>query len=675
MELKNKIVAAILGLVVILFVTGLFKNIAYPLLWNDEAETAMYAKRVLEYGYPKVSDGKNDLYCAPVPRKYTVREDSDAFIATVWGHFYFCAPVVLLADKVGDIYLRTAMLRVPFALAGLAGLMIMALAVSSLWKNKMTIWLLFLVFFALFELLSVPLILHLRQVRYSPLTVLLSGCIFYAYIHCRVLGKKSNIIYVPVMSVALLLLYNIFPVAYFVFSGTIGLHEIFLFFERKRERSGDLISGLMPLVVSFVPVVFLMRFFRIFTLAGVYAEYLKIPPDLFYRHILTILSFLRQYELLGPACGMRIALGVLWIYLVRTGRYPRLLGENAAATEEHNASDEVTAGRAWRIDKGLKISNLMSLFFILYILLVTRAPLNIIYERYFIVLQPVLIMILLLDIFTMFDLMSSLRTPFGKMRLRIGYSVLICFLLVPALLNKEGHIRGYIYELTHRYRGPLDFIIPYIKDEYKDPGRLVIATNYEEGAYMYYLDSKVIVGYGGGNLREDAKMSPDVIVIRREWPNARSPVFRSFFRKARYGRTVFPVSGYWVNNIPQTAGWIRHQYRTRMTDNKEEQLEIYIKKEKPAVKGVAGEVITLNERGIDAEVSGDLDRAISLFNSAVELDPDYAESYNNLGYAYYKKGDLGRATEYFEKVLEIDPDHEFARTNLEILRAEGRKEE
>jgi hypothetical protein len=38
---------------------SLFKNISYPLFWADESMAVMGGVRVLEYGYPKVHDGKN----------------------------------------------------------------------------------------------------------------------------------------------------------------------------------------------------------------------------------------------------------------------------------------------------------------------------------------------------------------------------------------------------------------------------------------------------------------------------------------------------------------------------------------------------------------------------------------------------------------------------------------
>jgi putative lipoprotein len=51
-----------LALAVALFAGLLFGRLAWPLLWQDEGETAMFARRVLEYGYPKVHDEGNVVY-------------------------------------------------------------------------------------------------------------------------------------------------------------------------------------------------------------------------------------------------------------------------------------------------------------------------------------------------------------------------------------------------------------------------------------------------------------------------------------------------------------------------------------------------------------------------------------------------------------------------------------
>jgi len=52
---------------------------------------------------------------------------------------------------------------------------------------------------------------------------------------------------------------------------------------------------------------------------------------------------------------------------------------------------------------------------------------------------------------------------------------------------------------------------------------------------------------------------------------------------------------------------------------------------------------------------GEYDRAISVFNKALELNPGYAEAYLNRGIAYRNKGQHDQAVSDYGKVLQIDP--------------------
>jgi tetratricopeptide (TPR) repeat protein len=48
-------------------------------------------------------------------------------------------------------------------------------------------------------------------------------------------------------------------------------------------------------------------------------------------------------------------------------------------------------------------------------------------------------------------------------------------------------------------------------------------------------------------------------------------------------------------------------------------------------------------RGEDFSSDHDYDRAIADYSTAIRLKPDYAEAYNDRGFAYYLKGDAERA--------------------------------
>ena len=209
-------------------------------------------------------------------------------------------------------------------------------------------------------------------------------------------------------------------------------------------------------------------------------------------------------------------------------------------------------------------------------------PLTAIFSRYYIALQPVLVSVMLLDILIIIEVISKISyAEAAKRKIRIEVLTLLIIMFACGMPDKIAHLRSRIYEMFNVYKDPLDFAIPYIKTNYKNPENLIIATNYEEGAYMYYLGSKVTMGYVGNNLEEDLKIRPDIIIFRKRpkpgYVNAR--LFNSFFQKAKYIKISFPVFDYWVNNIPELNDRVfpTHLYKTPMAINESECLDIYIR--------------------------------------------------------------------------------------------------
>ena len=56
--------------------------------------------------------------------------------------------------------------------------------------------------------------------------------------------------------------------------------------------------------------------------------------------------------------------------------------------------------------------------------------------------------------------------------------------------------------------------------------------------------------------------------------------------------------------------------------------------------------------------NGDFSDAIEDYTKAIELDPDYADAYNNRGYAYYLLEQYGKALNDYDKAIELDPNYE-----------------
>jgi len=62
-------------------------------------------------------------------------------------------------------------------------------------------------------------------------------------------------------------------------------------------------------------------------------------------------------------------------------------------------------------------------------------------------------------------------------------------------------------------------------------------------------------------------------------------------------------------------------------------------------------------RGEDFSGVHDYDRAIADYNTAIQLKPDYAEAFNDRGFAYYLKGDAERAIADYSRAIALRPNY------------------
>ncbi|MGH7338574.1 MAG: hypothetical protein ACREI7_13415, partial [Myxococcota bacterium] len=116
---------------------------------------------------------------------------------------------------------------------------------------------------------------------------------------------------------------------------------------------------------------------------------------------------------------------------------------------------------------------------------------------------------------------------------------------------RAPELRGRIAELREPYRGPLDHVIPYLLERYPNPADLVIATNYEDVAYMFYLRATAVLGYYAPERERDLGFAPDVI-IPRPWPvNQRA--LEHLATRETYVMEAFPVANVRANNLPDLS--------------------------------------------------------------------------------------------------------------------------
>jgi Flp pilus assembly protein TadD len=72
--------------------------------------------------------------------------------------------------------------------------------------------------------------------------------------------------------------------------------------------------------------------------------------------------------------------------------------------------------------------------------------------------------------------------------------------------------------------------------------------------------------------------------------------------------------------------------------------------------------------GIEVARRGLWREAIYRWERAVQIDPAYAEAYNDLGVAYEHEGQLEKARKAYEKALELSPNNPQIRQNYDLFK-------
>jgi hypothetical protein len=537
-----------------LFAALLLGRLSYPLLWQDEGETAVFARRVLQYGYPKVHGPRNVINQFGLNVAMGVKEQYDAYIGTTWGHFYFAAPGMALADRTDDLRRKTAVLRLPFALAGAAGVLVVLAGVFPAVRERRT-RLALASAHLLLATVCVALLLHLREVRYYSLVTLLSACLFavHAWRHAyRRIGFRT---WALTTALLLFLLYHTFFTGFAVWLVALVLDRLVASRERPPEsRARELVRELTPLAATALAVAPFVLFFEQLQTARAFADHFGLGPAGYARGALSILRYMVRYELLVPALG----LGAVGLALARR-----------PAEEPAEARDPAAALRRF-------------LWILVAVNLLVNATNPVLYGRYLVVLAPLLNALVLLQLVHIAQWTGSAPGRRASPLVRGAVVVLSIAFLAAGVLPKTPELAGRLRELRDPVRGPLDFAIPFIAERYQDTRQLVIATNYESYPLMAYLGSHVIVGFSGANLTRDRMLRPDVVIPRKSW-SAHIGVLAAFLRRDEFERHVLPVVDAPYNAIPELGQWgtvpVPHSFETRTPATERESLEVFLRVE------------------------------------------------------------------------------------------------
>jgi hypothetical protein len=524
-----------------LFGLVLFKHLSYPMIWHDEALTVVFGERVLAYGYPKVHGPEGAHYPMHHDLSVGVKEGIDAYVGSPWAQYYFAALGVAWAEGVPDWYAKTLRLRLPFAIAGGLGLAILLVtALGSLESGGRRG--LFALLFLLLASYSVSLVLHLREARYYPLVVLTGACALHLTVRHRLRGELSLPLYTTGLAGVLFLLFNTFYLAFVGLFAGLVLHATgSALAEGGFGRRRRLWRELLPLFVAGVAILPLLSFYDTFSVASAFSEAYAGPKNEYVNKLRWLLMSLLRYELLAPAATLRLA---VWLRIRRadTAEIPPWLRER------------------------LRLAGLLATVIACYGVVVAAAPFF--YERYSILLSPLLTLVMLLDAFSLRDLLGVPVHSRWRRDVSLALAAVAAAAFCASLWLRVPEFRGRLHEIRHVYRGPLDFLVPYLTERYPQLEDLTIATNYEDPSLRYYLGSRVIVGWFNPHLEHDLTLDPDVIVPRPGGKNLRA--LRLLASRGSFDAERLSVQNLHANNVPFLAPWNHsrwvHRFETPLAD-------------------------------------------------------------------------------------------------------------
>ena len=169
----------------------LFANLGNIYLWADEAQTGVLARNILTFGYPRTFDGTNTLQITGQWSHFGQYDKYYLWRVQPWLPFYITSASFALFG------INNFSARLPFAIFGLASILLTYLLAQKLFQNK-TISRISTTLLAF----SVPYLLHMRQCHYYALLPFFSLWLIMAYL--RFLEQRRFAIFEIIISSVLL---------------------------------------------------------------------------------------------------------------------------------------------------------------------------------------------------------------------------------------------------------------------------------------------------------------------------------------------------------------------------------------------------------------------------------------------------------------------------------------
>ncbi|MBK5276307.1 MAG: glycosyltransferase family 39 protein [Desulfuromonadales bacterium] len=379
----------ILGVVFFLFLT----NLGNGYLWQDEAQTALIARTILHGGLPLGYDGVNFF-------SQELGADYGANYLWKW-HPWF--PFYLLA-LFFSVHISTFTARLPFALFGVATVVLGYIYVRTTWKNRR------LALLASFILATcVPFLILSRQCKYLSITAFFSLLALYGY--SRITADRKH--GATITTIALIFLFN----THYIYCVPLGLTMMIhaLIYHRRCIK----IIVILYAIVGIVNIPGIIWYGGTFYSSGYQAIHTGTQAFMSAKHFIA--------EIFQHVVPVAILIPVIYLWI-----------SGCRAVERFIPLDKATK----------ELVALLSLFIIscLAILSVTSpAP----YFRYLSPLIPVLCILMAMVV----EAALTRSLIFGA--------------LIVMLLLYSNPLKDYWYEMTHKYNGPIEGIVSYLNNHAK----------------------------------------------------------------------------------------------------------------------------------------------------------------------------------------------------------------
>jgi len=209
------------------------------------------------------------------------------------------------------------------------------------------------------------------------------------------------------------------------------------------------------------------------------------------------------------------------------------------------------------------------------------------FERYFVPLGPLISLVVVIDFRILWRALEGFGAT-GKLRFP-AFALAGSFVAMLAIMMaiRAPELVGRLNEIRQPVNGPVDAAIEFIRNRYPDPSSLLIATNYEAEAFMYYLGSRVVGRFHAGRpeaIAAEAALRPDLVIPRRGQPRSHGAV-RRYLLAGDYERHALDVADTEYNNIPELfPGRVlstTHRFRTPRPGEAGPPLVIYERRPAP----------------------------------------------------------------------------------------------